>query len=127
MANIEFKRDSRDGQLKLIEFNVRSASQLALPIDSGIDLPFIAYSDLVGKSITLPGPQRDGVRWIDFGQDALSFWEMHKSRDLSFGQWLRDLLSARSYAYFARDDLGPALARTGELIRGALRRGNKST
>lgn len=120
LANIEFKRDARDGKLKLIEFNIRGASQLALAIDSGVDLPFVAYSDLVGGRVGdgRPEPAHEGVRWIDLGLDFLSSREHRRRGDLRLGAWVRDVLRARSFAYFAGDDLRPGVARTAELTRG---------
>jgi len=120
IANIEFKRDTRDGRLKLIEFNVRGASQLGLAVDAGVDIPFAAYSDIVGgpDARGRPWPVREGVRWIDLGRDALSAFEHRKRGGLLLGNWALDVLRARSFAYFAADDLGPALARTLELLRG---------
>lgn len=120
LANIEFKRDPRDGALKMIEFNVRGASQLALAVDSGVDLPFAAYSALAGNvgDATRPMPQRAGVRWIDFGTDALSARAQRRRGGPGFLSWVGDVLRARSFAYFAADDLRPALARTTELMRG---------
>lgn len=120
LANIEFKRDARDGQLKLIEFNVRGASQLALAIDSGVDLPFAAYSDLIGEAggNGRQQPARDGVRWIDLGLDALSGREHRRRGDLRLSGWARDVLRARSFAYLAGDDFRPGIARTAELLRG---------
>jgi predicted ATP-grasp superfamily ATP-dependent carboligase len=122
LANIEFKRDARDGRPRLIEFNVRGASQLALAVDSGIDLPYTAYADAVGHADpgTASGSQRAGVRWIDFGTDTLSAREHRRRGAIGLRRWLIDVLRARSFAYFAPDDLRPALARTVELARGVL-------
>jgi predicted ATP-grasp superfamily ATP-dependent carboligase len=118
IANIEFKRDARDGQLKLMEFNVRGASQLALAIDSGVDIPFAAYSDLVGApgADGIPKPMREGVRWIDLGRDVLSAFEHRRRGGAGLGRWVRDVLRARSHAFFAADDLRPAVARAFELL-----------
>jgi predicted ATP-grasp superfamily ATP-dependent carboligase len=121
LANIEFKRDPHDGRLKLIEFNVRGASQLAIAVDSGVDLPFAAYSSIVGRSVGAVSTEtsRTGVRWIDFGTDALAVRKHRQSGNLRWGVWIRDMLRARSFAYFAADDLRPAVARSAELLRGA--------
>jgi predicted ATP-grasp superfamily ATP-dependent carboligase len=122
LANIEFKRDARDGEVKLIEFNVRGASQLALAVDSGVDLPFVAYCDLTGAGtdnfrLSLA---REGVRWIDLGLDAQSSREHRRRGNLRLREWVSDVLRARSFAYFARDDLRPAMARATELVRRSL-------
>jgi predicted ATP-grasp superfamily ATP-dependent carboligase len=121
LANIEFKRDPRDDELKLIEFNVRGASQMALAVDAGVDLPFAVYSSLAGEGSgeISPNPARAGVRWMDFGTDVLAAKTHRLSGDLRWGEWIRDVLRARSFAYFAADDLRPAASRTVELLLGA--------
>ncbi|MGD8359265.1 MAG: ATP-grasp domain-containing protein [Lysobacterales bacterium] len=122
LANIEFKRDARDGKPRLIEFNVRGASQMALAIDSGVDLPYAAYADATGlnDASAASGGQRTGLRWIDFGTDLLSAREHRRRGEAGLRHWLGDVFRARSFAYFAADDLRPVLARTVELARGAL-------
>jgi predicted ATP-grasp superfamily ATP-dependent carboligase len=122
LANIEFMKDPRDGQLKLIEFNVRSASQIALAVDAGVDIPFIAYSDTAGKPVAPVDSYREDVKWIDFGQDLGSFTAQYQMGRLGFFAWVRSVLTAKSYAYFARDDLRPAVSRTMELIKHGLTR-----
>lgn len=122
LANIEFKKDPEDGKLKLIEFNPRSASQVALAVDSGVDIPFLAYSDIAGRPVTPVDTYRDDVKWIDFGLDVGSFLTQYKMRQLGWLEWMGSVLAARSYAYFASDDPRPAASRTIELIKHCLTR-----
>ena len=72
IVSVEFKRDPRDGRLKLIEINPRIARTTGVAIAAGVDLPYIAYQDLVGES---PSPCLDcepGVRWIHLIDEALA-------------------------------------------------------
>jgi predicted ATP-grasp superfamily ATP-dependent carboligase len=103
MANVEFKRDVRDGLLKLIEINCRSGNRLGLAIDSGIDLPFIAYADLVGDQLPIEGP-RDGLRWIDDASDLAAFRHYRRRHGLSLRDWLRSAWTAESHAFLSLDD-----------------------
>ena len=48
LANVEFKRDPRDGQLKLIECNARFSASLCLSRRSGFDLARFVYNRVVG-------------------------------------------------------------------------------
>lgn len=109
LANIEFKRDAGDGELRLIEVNVRSASQVALAVDSGVDIPYIAYQDSLGEPIEPVFAYREGVKWIDLGMDFLSALEHRRHGGLSIWSWLRSIWNCRSYAHFAWGDPLPAL------------------
>ena len=63
LSQVEFKRDPRDGRFKLMEINPRLWQWHGLATACGVDLPRIAYADLVGE----PPPQAqmngDGKRW----------------------------------------------------------------
>ena len=69
VSGTEFKRDPRDGRLKLMEVNARHWLHHTLATAAGVNLSTIAYSDAVGKPYVAP-PQRDGVRWLDLGREA---------------------------------------------------------
>ena len=112
LANIEFKRDPADGGFKLIEINPRSASQVNLAVDSGVDIPFIAYKDSLGQSVNPVDSYMVGVRWINLGADFKSFRVYRRRKQLGFWPWLRSIKGARSYAFFAWDDPAPFLRET---------------
>ena len=71
IAQVEFKRDPRDDRLKLMELNPRLWVWHGLAAACGVDLPRIAYLDLVGRR---PAPTRmngQGKRWaMTFAPDA---------------------------------------------------------
>jgi predicted ATP-grasp superfamily ATP-dependent carboligase len=63
VAQVEFKRDPRNGVLKLIEVNPRLWQWHGLAAECGVDLTCIAYLDLLGRR---PEPVRSGdcrKRW----------------------------------------------------------------
>src|SRR5688500_18502771 len=65
VGTIEFKRDDRDGVLKVTDLNPRWWGSIQLGPSSGVDFPLIHYLDLIGQQ---PEPRltfREGVRWID--------------------------------------------------------------
>ncbi len=106
---IEFKRDDRDGVLKLTDLNPRWLKTVNIATDSGIDFPLLHYLDLAGES---PAPQfefRNGVRWLDAVGDLASSWSLYRAGELSPLAWGRSLLGVRSFATFAMDDWGPFL------------------
>ena len=95
---------------------------MALAVDSGVDIPFLAYSDIAGRPVTPVDTYRDDVKWIDFGKDVGSFLTQYKMGQLGWLEWMGSVLAARSYAYFASDDPRPAASRTIELIKHCLTR-----
>ena len=50
LSQVEFKRDPRDGKFKLMEINPRLWQWHSLAAACGVDLPRIAYADLVGET-----------------------------------------------------------------------------
>ncbi|MBP7690449.1 MAG: hypothetical protein KA764_00950 [Anaerolineales bacterium] len=107
IGSIEFKRDERDGQLKLIELNPRLWHQNSQADDCGQNFPWIQYLDLTGRP---PAPQlafTPGVKWWNARHDFQSFLEYSRRGELSLAGWVSSWLGARSFATFALDDLGP--------------------
>jgi predicted ATP-grasp superfamily ATP-dependent carboligase len=116
LADVEFKRDPRDGLYKLMEINVRCATHVSLAIDLGVDFPAIAYADALGHVCDPVMEYEEGRYWIDLGQDYGSFL---RRESLGWGEWLRSVVRARSHAFFAVDDPKPAAARLYELLGAA--------
>jgi D-aspartate ligase len=65
IAQTEFRLDPRDGRFKLMEVNPRLWQWHGLARACGVDLPRIAYFDVLGRPQTAvsSGPQHDGRRW----------------------------------------------------------------
>jgi D-aspartate ligase len=106
LSQVEFKRDPRDGRFKLMEINPRLFQWHGLAAACGVDLPAIAYRDLLG---TPPPPARmngGGKRW------AISFLAKEGPA-----------LQRPPYvdAVFARDDLRPAAVYAARLLRSLVR------
>ena len=66
LAEIEFKRDTRNGVYKLIEINTRPWSQIELATRCDCNLALIAYNDLSGSKIDhTPKCARDkNIYWV---------------------------------------------------------------
>jgi D-aspartate ligase len=63
LSQVEFKRDPRDGRFKLMEINPRLWQWHGLAAACGVDLPRIAYADLVGEPIPDATMNGGGKRW----------------------------------------------------------------
>ncbi len=106
LSQVEFKRDPRDGKFKLMEINPRLWQWHGLAAACGVDLPRIAYEDLVGETperVTMNGERK---------------------------RWAITLMPGESPAFqrppyveavFARDDPKPAAVHLARVVRSALR------
>jgi predicted ATP-grasp superfamily ATP-dependent carboligase len=98
ISQVEVMRDPRDGRYKLLEVNPRLWQWHSLAAACGVDLPWIAYRDLIGDP---PPPARmhgDGKRWA-----------------ITLMAGSGHALERPPYvdAVFARDDPKPALVQLG--------------
>jgi len=121
IANVEFKRDTRDGQLKLIEVNARFTAGHRLVTEAGAPIDVMIYCYLTGQ----PGPVFDSysqtLRLWDPVRDFLAFRQLHRSGQLGFGDWLKSILAQKIVLpYFSFVDPGPAIAELWATIRRSL-------
>ena len=102
LSQVEFKRDPRDGALRLMEVNPRLWQWHGLAAACGVDLPLIAYRDLTGERpppTSMNGRRR---RW------AITFLA---------GESPAPQRPPYVDAVFAHDDLRPALTQAARLLR----------
>ncbi|MBM3212322.1 hypothetical protein FJZ33_08885 [Candidatus Poribacteria bacterium] len=107
IGSIEFKKDDRDGRLKMIELNPRLWQQNCHATRCGMNFPLIQYLDLTGQN---PKPQTDfieGIKWFDATSDFQAFFDYFRKGQLSPWRWVRSWIDAKAFATFAWDDLGP--------------------
>ncbi len=113
VANVEFKRDPRDGRLKLIECNARFTAANGLLTASGIDLAVYVYRRLAG----LPQPALDSVTyakglrlWYPL-DDFQAFVDLRSEGRLDLVSWVRDVAHYQVLPYFCWSDPMPSVAR----------------
>lgn len=123
MCEVEFKLDPRDGCYKFIEINGRSTLQLQLPIDSGMDFPWIMYRHLTGelRSGELSARYRTGIRWIELLSELEVLFRYPGRERLSLRERLRPYCGPVSWAVWDRKDPRPFAAGLAALFRGVLR------
>ena len=91
LGNVEFKRDARDGRLKLIECNSRfTAADRHLWL-CGLDLPLFVYIRLLGRPLPPMEVRRYGVHFWHPLQDVRTFATAHREGALSLRGWLRSI------------------------------------
>ena len=102
LSQVEFKRDPRDGVLKLMEVNPRLWQWHGLSAACGVDVTRIAYDDLVGER---PAPASMNGRRRRWAITLLA------------GERPAPQRPPYVDAVFARDDLKPALVQLRRLLR----------
>jgi predicted ATP-grasp superfamily ATP-dependent carboligase len=110
LVGIEYKWDRRDRSYKLIEINARSVSGNQLAIDSGVDLPYCNYRDVLGVPVPPTGDYRAGIKWLHLGLDVQALLAQRRAGSLGPAGWLRSLWGVRSFALFSVRDPGPFLS-----------------
>jgi predicted ATP-grasp superfamily ATP-dependent carboligase len=123
----EFKRDPRDGRLKLMEVNGRHNVSSRLAVRCGLNFPHLMYEHLArGRLPKHLGPQSLGVYWIDEFKDAafsLAHWGRERHPPSAY---LRPYLAPHVFATFALRDPLPFVRRSGYLLlRGLAALGRK--
>jgi predicted ATP-grasp superfamily ATP-dependent carboligase len=108
LVEIEYKRDPRDGQYRLLDFNARTWGYHSLGQGAGVNFPYLLFCDQLGKTIE-PVQARPGVRWIRFVTDMpTEVLEILKGRQ-DLRSYLRSLKGIHKESVFSREDLMPGL------------------
>ena len=105
LSQVEFKHDPRDGRFKLMEINPRLWQWHGLAAACGVDLPRLAYADLIGESPPEARMNGHGKRW------AIT---------LLPGERPAPQRPPYADAVFAADDLKPAAVHLARVVRSAL-------
>jgi predicted ATP-grasp superfamily ATP-dependent carboligase len=111
VSQVEFKRDARTGTFKLMEVNPRLWQWHGLAAVCGVDLPMIAYLDLIGRP---PAPVKmhgEGKRW-----------------SITMIAGTRNGFQRPPYtdAVWAKDDPRPAITQVGRVVTTAARKHPKT-
>jgi D-aspartate ligase len=108
LAELEFKRDPRDGQSKLLDMNPRVWGWHTLCGRAGVDFPYLLW--LLMRDEPVPNLRaRSGERWMHLSADLwVAAKEMLRGR-LSAWDYLGELLGEKESAIFAWDDPLPGV------------------
>lgn len=119
-ANIEFKRDERDGRLVLIELNPRFTASQELLCRSGIPAATVVYEHLCGRPVAPLGRPREGLLLWDPVRDFRAYREHRRAEGLTFFAWLESLRGERVHFLFRWRDPRPAFARVCQIVQRGL-------
>ena len=109
-GSVEFKRDPRDGILRIIEVTGRTWYPHGLATACGVNLPYLAYRDLLGLPVERPVGFIEGVKWIDEDRDLRAALAHRAEGRFALGAWLASYRGRRIWAISAADDPRPAVA-----------------
>jgi predicted ATP-grasp superfamily ATP-dependent carboligase len=116
-GNIEFKRDERDNELKVIECNPRLTMANGLAARAGVDFALLAYDRAVGHERPPIVTFRDNVCLWFPREDLRALGAYRAQGELTTGAWLRSIAQVPHFPTFQWSDPVPSLAGA----RGALR------
>jgi D-aspartate ligase len=122
LAAVEFKRDERDGRLKVIECNHRFTGCEALQRAAGLELGTLAYERALGAAGSTSDRYRRGVSLWAPVEDVRALIAYRRDGELSIAAWLRSLIAPLRFPVFSLRDPVPWLIATGRLVRAGLRR-----
>ena len=123
LASAEFKKDDRDGSLKLLEINARPWWHIWLSGACGADILFLSYLDAIGEKTEYTDQYEEGVKSIYFTNDLMATGKMFLNGDLSLREWAFSLVGTRKSAFFSKTDPAPffmQLVTEGSLLAGKI-------
>jgi len=121
LVEIEFKRDTRDGRLKLLDINPRVWGWHTLGRRAGIDFPYLLWRMLRGEPVA-ETRGRAGVRWVRALTDVPVVWREIRAGRMSPLSYVASLRRPIEFAVLAADDPIPALLEVPATLRLALAR-----
>jgi D-aspartate ligase len=109
VVEIEYKRDPRSGQYKLLDVNARTWGFHSIGSASGVDFPYLTYADQIGLPIE-PTRAKAGVGWIRMLSDIPTAAADLVHGSLSFRMYFDSLRATRIESVFSWQDPLPSLA-----------------
>jgi D-aspartate ligase len=112
LGSLEFKYRQKDGGYYFIEMNTRLPWYNGIFADAGVNLPYLAYLDLIGQSAgasVLP-QQRNLTKWMGYHNYSSCYRETKGSQPIGFMKFAASVASAKSYAWWNWADPKPFLA-----------------
>jgi D-aspartate ligase len=122
LAGLEFKRDPRDGRMKLLDVNPRWGVGDSLAGICGMDMAWLHYCDCVGQAAELPHGYRAGVRWVQSRSVLAASWASVREGRRGLLRSLVRLRGEVHHSVLAWDDLAPLTWSLREMLLSRLTR-----
>jgi D-aspartate ligase len=121
LVEVEFKRDPRSGELKVLDVNPRLWTWFTLGARAGVDFPYLGFQISRGER-PAEVRARSGVRWVRMGTDVLAASAEIRRGRLSPVAYARSLRPPIQFAVFAAGDPLPLASTVPSLASRMLRR-----
>jgi len=108
LVELEYKRDPRDGQFKLLDVNARTWGYHTLGMGAGVDFPYLLFLDQLGAPVPVC-QSRAGVKWIRLVTDVPTCVVEMLGGRLAWREFLGSLTTFQIESVFSREDLLPGL------------------
>ena len=108
LSGVEWKLDPHTDQYKLIEVNPRAVNTIGIAAACGVDLPHIAFTDMIGGGTTPATEWVDGIKWTYLQLDIWAARELRRRGTLTLREWWRSLGGTKVDAVLALDDIKPS-------------------
>jgi predicted ATP-grasp superfamily ATP-dependent carboligase len=115
LVEVEFKRDPRDGEFKLLDINPRVWGWHSLCARAGVDFPFLTWQFVHGVALD-EMRARAGVHWVRMTTDVLAALQAFRRRNLSIYWYLKSLQRPMEFAIWTKDDPVPVLLEVPSLL-----------
>lgn len=107
-AEIEFKKNEKDGQYYLIEVNTRTTTLNEMLYKVGINFPMVAYKDLLGQEIGCHIiHESKGIAFRYHIEDLISVYKYIKTKQLNIWSYFKSLRRKKVYAIWQIGDPKP--------------------
>jgi D-aspartate ligase len=109
LVELEYKRDQRDGEYKLLDVNARTWGYHTLGYRAGVDFPYLLFADQIGR--TLPVRKAEaGLRWIRLITDFPTGLIEVLHGQVGWREYLASLCKVNTESVFSREDPFPGFA-----------------
>jgi D-aspartate ligase len=109
LVEVEFKRDSRDGQYRLLDVNGRTWGYHTIGHRAGVDFPYLLFADQMNQPVESCAGKL-GVRWIRLITDLPTGVLGMLNGQIKGRDYLRTLREFDEEAVFSLDDPLPGIA-----------------
>lgn len=122
LGNIEFKLDTRDGQLKIIEVNARFTAAQELALRAGVPIDLITYCHLTGQLLPKVKKYHNGLNYLYLLRDIMAFRQLRSRGEMTFANWIKSLRSGAIVSPLHKsNDLLPTIMAGVAIVRKVLR------
>ncbi len=106
-ASIEFKKDPRDNEWKIIEITpARFNRQSGLSEQAGFSIPYVWYCHLLNMPVESIVSDVQ-CKWVSEVNDLRAFREYQHNGEYRLKEWIKEYRDVTSCEVFSRDDLLP--------------------